>query len=299
MGDGPLVILNATAGSRKHDQVTEALARRGCQIMETEYAGQGMEIAFRAASRGASLILAAGGDGTLHEVATGILRAENLTTLGVIPVGTGNDLCRSLGIDDSLEDALQIIEMGRTADIDVGRVTAGGEEHLFFNVSSCGFAGEVDKQLEENDKESWRTLSYLKSGISALSTLESFRVDVYSGDEKIGVDALNVVAGNGRYAAAGIPVAPQALLTDGKLDLVLYLGQGLADQIFNSRLILRGEQDQSDTILSLRSEKFAIKFSKPLSINYDGELHDKEVDEVIYAIHSKRLRVIIGRNFTG
>jgi diacylglycerol kinase (ATP) len=296
MDDIPLVIFNACAGGGSHDRIREAASRRGFQLAETQFPGHGTEMARRAASQGTSLILAAGGDGTVHEIATGIMIAENPATLGIIPVGTGNDLCRSLAIDDDIEAALRIIDFGRKVDIDVGILSARREQ-IFFNVSSCGFAGEVDKHLAETDKASWGTLSYLKSGIAALKELEPFRVDVFGNGETISVDALNVVVGNGRYAAAGIPVAPQARLTDGKLDLVLYMGKGLVDQVFNSKLILQGEQDRSDNILSLRSENFAMKFSRPVSLNYDGELYDEEVEEVRYTLHSRRLRVIVGKDF--
>jgi len=303
MNDAPLVILNGNAGDRNHDQIRKAAAQRGYRLEETKYAGHGKEIARRAASSGNILIVAAGGDGTVWEVANGIMKAGKPATLGIIPLGTGNDLCRSLDIEHDIEAALRTIETGRETDIDVGELTAGSSKILFFNVSSCGFAGAVDKHLEETDKANWRTLSYIKSGFTALSELEPFHVDVFCEgqsceEEKISADALNVVVGNGRFAASGIPVAPRANLTDGNLDLVLYLGQGISDQIFNSRLILSGEQDRSDTILSLRTPKFAMKFSRPLSINYDGELHDVEVDEVHYTIYSRRLRVIVGRNFS-
>lgn len=302
MDDTPLVILNGNAGDRNHDEIHTAAAKHGYLLEETRYAGHGTEIACRAAAGGKSLIMAAGGDGTVREVASGIMQAGKQATLGIIPLGTGNDLCRSLKIEDDVAAALHVIDIGRKVDIDVGRLATDGGKFFFFNVSSCGFAGAVDKHLEESDKVRWRTLSYIKSGISALTELESFHVEVFCEDEsceddRISVEALNVVVGNGRYAASGIPVAPEAMLTDGKLDLVIYLGRGLADQVFNSKMILQGEQHRSDTILSLRAQKFAMKFSRPLSINYDGELHDEEVDEVRYTIHSKRLRVIVGRDF--
>ncbi|MEZ4601479.1 MAG: diacylglycerol kinase family lipid kinase [Syntrophotaleaceae bacterium] len=299
MTAAPLVVCNLSAGSGKHELLMQAVTRRGFQLAETDHAGHGTELACQAASEGRSLILAAGGDGTIHEVASGILKSGNSATLGILPLGTGNDLCRSLGIDNDIDAALQVIDAGREVDIDVGRLRTGGEEHLFFNVSACGFGGEVDKNLEEDEKKSWKTLSYLKSGLAALTKIEAFQVEVQNDEDKISALALNVVLGNGRYAAAGIPVAPRALLTDGKLDLVLYLGEGLGDQILNSRLILKGEQDRSDTVLTLRSETFDLKFSRPLAINYDGELHDRDVEDIRYSIHSRRLRVIVGRNFIG
>lgn len=298
MVNTPLVILNGHAGSRDHDQIKEAMARRGFRLAGTDHPGQGTEIARREASRGTPLILAAGGDGTVSEVASGILAADKPATMGIIPLGTGNDLCRSLGINAELEDALRIIDIGKKVEIDVAVLTAAGEQQFFFNVSSCGFAGDVDKQLESTDKTQWGMLSYLKSGIAALSELEPFRVDISSEDETINAQALNIVVGNGRYAASGIPVAPRASLTDGKLDMLIYLGQGFGDQIFNSPLILQGEQERSETILSLRSKQFSMTFSRPLAINYDGELFEKEVEEISYTVLPQRLRVIVGNHFT-
>ncbi len=297
MNDIPLIILNGQSGSKDHDRIRETAVQRHYQLVETEYSGHGTELAKGAAAEGRQLIIAAGGDGTVSEVATGIVRAEKNATLGIIPLGTGNDLCRSLAIDD-IEMALQLLESGRHIDMDVGMVSLPGIDRYFFNVSSCGFGGAVDRHLEDTDKASWRKLSYFKSGIAALSELEPFRVDIFSDNESVRADVLNVVVGNGKYAASGIPVASQARLNDGKLDAVLYMGHGLSDQIFNSRLIIQGEQDRADKILTLRSEKFTMKFSKPISINYDGELHDEEIREISYAIHSQRLRVIVGNNFT-
>ncbi len=298
MNDIPLLILNGKAGSQNHAQLKDIVAQRGYRLSETNYAGHGTEMARKAAMEGTNLIIAGGGDGTVREVAKGIVLSEKDTTFGIIPLGTGNDLCRSLDIDNDIETALQIIDIGKKIEIDVAELTASGEKHLFFNVSSCGFGGAVDKKLEETDKTTWGPLTYLKSGIAALTELESFKVDIFSDDETISVDTLNIIIGNGRYAAAGIPVAPQASLTDGKLDVVLYMGKDMEDQIFNSKLILQGEQECADNILSLRAKKFAMKFSKPVNINYDGELHKMEVDEINYAIHSRRLRVIVGKNFT-
>ncbi len=297
MKDIPLMILNRKSGSKDHDRIREKAIQRHYQLVETEYSGHGTELAERAAAEGRQLIIAAGGDGTVSEVATGIIRAEKNATLGIIPLGTGNDLCRSLAIDD-IETALQLLQNGRRIDMDVGIISLPGNDRYFFNVSSCGFGGEVDRNLENTDKSRWGPLSYLKSGIAALSELEPFRVDIFLENETLGADVLNVVVGNGKYAASGIPVASQARLNDGKLDAVLYMGHGPTDQIFNSRLILQGEQDEADEILTLRSEKFLMKFSRPISINYDGELHDEEVSEISYTIHSQRLKVIVGQNFT-
>ena len=298
MNDIPLLILNGKAGSQDHAQLEDIVAQRGYRLSQTDYAGHGTEMAQRAAMEGTKLIIAGGGDGTVREVAKGIVLSEKDTTLGIIPLGTGNDLCRSLDIENDIEKALELIDIGKKVEIDVAELTTSGEKHLFFNVSSCGFGGTVGKKLEETDKTIWGPLTYFKSGIAALTELDSFKVDIFSEDETISVDTLNIVIGNGRYAAAGIPVAPQASLTDGKLDIVLYMGKELSDQIFNSRLILQGDHENADNILSLRAKKFAMKFSKPVNINYDGELYKREVDEISYAVHSRRLKVIVGKNFT-
>jgi diacylglycerol kinase (ATP) len=288
MNDIPLLILNGKAGSQDHAQFKDIVAQRGYRLSQTNYAGHGTEMAQRAAMEGTNLIIAGGGDGTVREVAKGIVLSEKDTTLGIIPLGTGNDLCRSLDIDNDIEKALQLIDIGKKVDIDVAELTITGKKHLFFNVSSCGFGGAVDKKLEETDKTTWGPLTYFKSGLAALTELESFKVDIFSEDETISVDSLNIIIGNGRYAAAGIPVAPQASLTDGKLDVVLYMGKDLGDQIFNSRLILQGEQECADNILSLRAKKFAMKLSKPVNINYDGEHYNTPQGGTLFSPHAVR-----------
>ncbi len=296
MNDKPVVIMNGSAGYKSQQHIVELARQAGYDIQNTDHRGHGTDLARDAASRGVPLIIACGGDGTIHEVASGLLQVDDAPPLGIIPAGTGNDLCRSLDIGADIDEAFAIINANRQVQVDVAMLKAAGDTIYFFNVSSCGFSGEVDKHLEDTDKTSWGTLAYVRSGLSAIADLEPFHVEVRCDDETISADALNVVVGNGRYAASGIPVASQADITDGKLDLVLYLGQGISDQIFNSRLILSGEQEQSDTIVSLRAKDFAMKFSRPLSINYDGELHDEKIDRINYSIHSKRLRVIVGKN---
>ena len=300
MSKNPLVIMNSSAGCKSHSLTRELAQQRHYRIIETCYAGHGTEIAEREAEAGTSLIIACGGDGTIHEVAAGIIAAGKVTptmaTLGIIPGGTGNDLCRSLDIDQDVEAAFALLDEDRRIEIDVARLQTASDDIAFFNVSSCGFSGEVDKHLKKIDKTSWGTLAYLKSGISALADLKPFHVEISSEGETISADALNVVIGNGRYAAAGIPVAAQADIRDGKLDLVLYMGAGIADQIFNSRLIIAGEQERSENILMLRSAKFELRFSRPLSINYDGELHERKVDTLTYTVDESKLSVVVGKN---
>ncbi len=296
MGDRPVVIVNGSAGYKSQEQITEMAKKRGYEICYTEHGGHGTDLAREKALRGALQIIVCGGDGTIHEVASGLLQVQNPPPMGIIPSGTGNDLCRSLDITTDIPAAFATLDDNRHLEIDVATLETAGEKIFFFNVSSCGFSGEVDKHLEETDKSSWGTLAYLRSGLLALADLEPFQVEVKCEGETIRVDALNVVVGNGRYAASGIPVASEAEICDGKLDLVLYLGEGISDQLFNSHLILSGEQQRSDNILSLRSHKFAMTFSRALSINYDGELYSEEIDAISYSVHSRRLRVIVGKN---
>lgn len=289
--------MNSNAGCKNSSPARELAQQRDYRIIETCYSGHGTEIATREAKEGTPLIIAYGGDGTIHEVAAGIIAAGKVTTtLGIIPGGTGNDLCRSLDIDLDVEAAFALLDEDRRIEIDVARLRTADDDLPFFNVSSCGFSGEVDKRLEETDKVSWGTLAYLMSGISALADLRPFHVEINSEGETISADALNVVIGNGRYAAAGIPVSSQADIRDGKLDLVLYMGGGIVDQIFNSRLIIAGEQERSENILLLRSARFDLRFSRPLSINYDGELYHREVDTLSYTVDDTKLSVVVGKN---
>jgi diacylglycerol kinase family enzyme len=134
MENTPLVIVNSSAGFKGLSHIREMARQRGYRLVGTEYPGHGREIACRQASAGTPLIIACGGDGTIHEVASGILEAEKMTTMGIIPAATGNDLCRSLDIGEEVEEVFSVLDENRQMEMDVAMLIMGNEKITFLNV---------------------------------------------------------------------------------------------------------------------------------------------------------------------
>src|SRR4029434_10428531 len=193
------IILNPIAGGAKDiGAIRERL--RGLnpeRFCISEQAGDAEKFAREAADF--ELIVSAGGDGTLNEVVNGIAQTGCNATLGVLPLGTGNDFARILGVPNSLKTAIEHIVAGKTRAIDLVRVTSESVRY-FVNVSSGGFSGVVDEKLTPEMKRTWGPLAYLRSAAAAFSELRGYATTVAFDDAVASeVDLYNVVVANGRY----------------------------------------------------------------------------------------------------
>src|SRR5207247_3989749 len=155
------ILLNPIAGGVKDiDAIRERL--RGLnpeRFCISEQAGDAEKFASEAADF--ELIVSAGGDGTLNEVVNGIAQGGCNAALGVLPLGTGNDFARSLGVPNNLEAAIEQIIAGKTRPIDLVRVTSDRVRY-FANVSSGGFSGVVDEKLTQEMKRRGGPLDSLR-----------------------------------------------------------------------------------------------------------------------------------------
>src|SRR2546423_14874809 len=162
------VILNPVAGALKNaDPIRERLERLKFErFCVTEQPGDAEKFASEACNF--DLVISAGGDGTLNEVVNGIAHGGCNAALGVLPLGTGNDFARTLGVPTDLETAIEQIMAAKTRAIDLVRVTSDRVRY-FVNVSSGGFSGVVDEKLTPEMKRAWGPLAYLRSAAAAVS----------------------------------------------------------------------------------------------------------------------------------
>ena len=256
----------------------------------TERAGQGTEIAAAAARKGTKLIIACGGDGTISEVANGILLSGRDSELGLLPSGTGGDFRKTLGIPRRARDAAEILRTGRSRTIDVGRVTftttAGEQETRYFlGVASFGMTAQVIERVKQRSQEwlpfkgpKWLTgrlsfgVSMLQSAIQSRAT----RVVVQPDDQP--EQHLTLVAlcvANAKYFGGGMKIAPDAKLNDGKFD-VISVGDLGAFKIFTNapRLYLGahlGMQQVGHTLAAKVVTRPATK-TEEILLEVDGEL---------------------------
>ena len=286
------VVLNPIAGAVKNvDTVREQLrdlnAERFCI---SHQAGDAERFAREAVDF--DLIVSAGGDGTLNEVVNGIAQAGCNATLGLLPLGTGNDFARILGVPNDLKTATEHLVAGKTRAIDVVRVTSDGVRY-FVNVSSGGFSGVVDEKLTPEMKRTWGPLAYLRSAAAAFSELRGYITSVTLDDaEAFELDLYNVVVANGRYVAGGIPVAPEAELADGLLDIVLVPERGPAELALVAAQILVGKHLSSDAIIFRRAKKISVSSRPGMWFNVDGELIGNE--PATFELLPKALRCVVG-----
>jgi diacylglycerol kinase (ATP) len=272
------IILNPSAGSVK--DADGLIARLGslddAEIRLTDKRGSATRLARAAIKKGIETIIAAGGDGTLNEVVNGV--GENLTDVrvGLLPLGTGNDFGRSIGVPVDLEAAIEVIRAGETRAIDLVRVTSD-EVRYFVNVSAGGFSGLVDEKLTPEMKKNWGPLAYLRSAAAALSELRAYRTTLaLDNAESITLDLYNVVVANGRYVGAGTLIAPEASIDDGLLDVILIQKRPARELALLLPQIALGTHLASDAIVFRRAAKLTVNSKPGMWFNVDGELVGNE-----------------------
>jgi diacylglycerol kinase (ATP) len=272
------IILNPVAGKdRDLDDVVARLARLpNAEIRITGRRGSAARFARTALRKGRDTIVAAGGDGTLNEVINGI--GENLGDAGVglLPLGTGNDFARTIGVPVDLEEAIDLIAAGKTRKVDLVRVTSD-EVRYFVNVSAGGFSGLVDEKLTPKMKKTWGPLAYLRSAAAALSELHSYRTTLaFDNSKPLTLDLYNVVVANGRYVAGGRMIAPEASIDDGLLDIVLIPTRSAPELALLAAQVAMGTHLSNDAIVFRRAAKLTVNSKPRMCFNVDGELVGSE-----------------------
>lgn len=271
----------------------------------TKSPGDGIAIARRAAESGRRFIIACGGDGTINEVANGILQAGTETELGIVPSGTGGDFRRTIKMPRATRDAALALRTGRTELIDVGRVTFTDDtgetvSRHFLNVSSFGLAASVIERVKGSPSMSWLPIDALRGKATfALSALQQVaelgtsmvKVRIDEGEERL-LGTINFCVANARYFGGGMKIAPKAKLTDGVLDVVNIGDIRTAKIIINAFTLYRGKHVELPEVkwtLARKIEARAADDSTDIRIEIDGELPGKL--PAIYEVVPKALKV--------
>ena len=203
------------------------------QAVFTKQRGDAATLASEAARKGAKLIIACGGDGTISEVANGILSSGKDAELGILPSGTGGDFRRTLEIPSRARDAARVLRKGRSVRIDVGRVSYTDEDgadatRYFVGVASCGMSTKVIERVKADE------VSFVSALLKTAMRNAPVRLVVQLDDShERHLVVSNLCIANARYFGGGMKIAPDAKLTDGKLD-VISIGDLSAMKLFTS-----------------------------------------------------------------
>ena len=268
------MILNTSAGSASDEAaITTAVHTHlpGAELLFPKASGEASSLAARAVEAGCDLLIAAGGDGTLNEVLNGLGGRFGTTRLGLLPLGTGNDFARSIGMPTELEPALRILAEGRSTAVDVVRVTTS-EVRYMINVSAGGFSAQVNDKMTDEVKERWGPFCYARSLVAALPELTDFHTEIVLDDtERIDSPAYNIIVANGRYVASGVHIAPCARFDDGLADLIVLPVASLGQLAFLASATLRGTHLENDQLIYRRARKIHISSEPSMRFNTDGE----------------------------
>jgi len=291
------VILNPSsgggAGGKLVDRLRTRLEARGhaFDLRLTEGPGHATELARESADR--SLVLAVGGDGTLHEIVNGILGTGSGPALAVLPVGTGNDFHRMVGTDRSIDAALDLIDHGREARFEVGRARWEGGERHFINVLGVGVDAEVLRQ-----RNTFRRLPGLAQYTAALlAAVLKYRpvqleVELDSGlrfTDRVMLAAVSV----GPSAGGGFLLSPDARPDDGQLDLLFVEALNLVQVARYLPRVVRGTHRDLPVVRMHRLERVRLAADEPFFFELDGELSTDPVRSLEVEVVPDRLRVLV------
>ncbi len=312
----PLVIVNpkSAGGSTKDNWAgiaSDLRAHFGAyNVAFTKAAGDGVTLAKRACESGRTFIIACGGDGTINEVANGILQSGVDVELGIMPSGTGGDFRRTLDMPQSAREAARALRDGTTKRMDVGRVTfqSHGDETIsryFLNVSSFGLAASIIERVKSTKTLDWLPLGGVRGRASfALSTLQevvglefvTVKVKIDGGDEKL-LNTINFCVANARYFGGGMKIAPDAKINDGFLDVINIGDIRTAKIILNAYTLYAGthlDLKEVKSTLAKRIEVLPATNDIEIHLETDGELPGKL--PAVFEVMSDALRVRIPKN---
>src|SRR5438132_2124826 len=192
--------------------------------------------------------------------------------VGIVPLGTANDFARTIGLPASVDDNIDILRAKQTAPIDLVRVKSDRTRY-FVNVSTGGFSGVVNEKLTPEIKHAWGPLAYVRSAAAALPELRAYRTTiVLDGTERLSIDLYNVIIANGRFVAAGLPIAPNADPSDGLLDLVLIPKRPKPEMALLVTEIVLGKHLSNNALIFRRAKKITVRSRPGMWFNVDGEL---------------------------
>lgn len=212
------------------------------------------------------LVIIGGGDGTLNAAVDGIVDTQ--LPLGILPLGTANDLARTLGIPNSLSEACEIIAKGHVQRIDLGWVNG---KH-FFNVASMGLSVQITQMLTKETKRRWGVMAYAITALQAILQARPFSAEIRINGKSILVKTVQIAVGNGRYYGGGMAVVHDATIDDQRLDLYSLELRYWWQIVALLPAMRQGRHSNSPNVRSLCGQEIEVHTRRQRPINTDGEI---------------------------
>lgn len=280
------IILNPTSGDGRggklRPSIERELARRGVafEVVETEGPRHATELARDIAADAVDVVAAVGGDGTAHEVANGLLQASRENgadgpALAVLPVGTGNDFVKMLGLYKRLDRAYDVLAHAPPRRFDVGLARWDGGEEYFINGAGTGIDVEVVRQILKL-RPMPGVLKYLNGVLRAVVRFRAIPLRVHVGDRAYEDRMMMVAVGNGRCIGGGFWVTPEAEPDDGLVDILMVSNLNYPQIAAVIPKVMRGTHMGVRQVTMDRHGEVRIEAGgdEPLFFQLDGELRE-------------------------
>ncbi len=235
------------------------------------------------------VVIVGGGDGSLNAIAPVLV--ETSLPLAILPMGTANDLARTLQIPTEIDQAIDVIANGIQHRIDLGMVNG----HYFFNVANIGLGVRVMHNMSPDQKRRWGVFSYAQSLFKALRSYRSFRADIVCDGRHLRVRSIQIAVGNGRHYGGGMTVTDDAHIDDGRFCLYSIAPAHLWDLIKLTPALRSGIYDSTHPMHIERGTHVEIFTRKPMPVTADGELITHTPAR--FTMHSGALSVFVPASY--
>lgn len=270
------LIANPAAGTAQDREPLAEVRRQwqaaghAVEMRETAAHGDAERFAHEAATAGADIVVAVGGDGTLNEVVNGVASVEGGLTrcaIGLLPAGTGNDFARSLGIEAPAA-AVAALTAGHERSVDL--VSLG--DRVFLNASAGGFTAETSANVTSGLKQAVGALAYLIGGARAVLEYEPVGVRVEADGRVIETELQLFAVCNGAYIGGGHQLAPTAQPDDGVMEVCIVRASSTLDFLALLPRLSSGEHVDDGDVAYFRTREVTLTFARAIKINTDGEV---------------------------
>jgi diacylglycerol kinase (ATP) len=298
------IILNPMArhgaGGRLRPRIERVLrgAAVDFDIVETTGPGHASELAREAVSAGVECVVAAGGDGTVHEVVNGLMSSPNGATLGLLPIGTGNDFVKMVPGTRDLTEALSTLATGASSPFDVGVASWDGSSEYFVNAMGTGIDVEVVRQMRRSRMLPGMAI-YVLALLRALAKYRPLELSLTTEHGTHSERIMNLAVCNGPSIGGSFRVCPDARPDDGLLDICVI---GELSMLRNARMVprvLSGTHGGQPGVTMLRGTSVQLRLGGggPLPFQLDGELREAAdgATGVRVELATSRLNVIRAR----
>lgn len=234
------------------------------------------------------IIVGVGGDGTVREVASGI-KEIGKGILGIIPMGTGNDLARSLNIPLNSNEALEKIILGKIKEVNIGRA----EKNIFLNVASIGFDAEIVKNTKIFKGIFKGKLAYTMGILRTLLIFKSKNVTIEYDNIKRNEKILLIAVANGNYYGGGMKITPEAKIDDGKIDVCIIKDISRFKLLFLFPSVYNGKHGKHKKYVEfIRVDSLNVYLEKEAFLNIDGDIINKK-GLIKFDLYNKDINIII------